>query len=248
MRVLIADDEPPARDKLRRLLSSESDVEIVAESATGREALAAIKRLQPDLVFLDIQMPGLTGFGVLDALAEDDPPHVVFVTASDDQALKAFEVGAVDYLLKPYSPSRFATVLTRARERLDSATRAPKQTAASFPRQLLLQLDGRAAFVATDRILRVDADHNHVEILVDGARHRIRATLTDIAARLDPAQFVRLNRSCLVRIDCIRETAEWSHGDYRATLSDGSVVTWSRRYRAHAERAFGLKRAPARPA
>src|SRR6185503_10254218 len=118
MRALIADDEAPARAKLRRLLSAAADVEIAAEATTGREAVAAIKRTRPDLLFLDIQMPGLDGFGVLDAIEADGAPYTIFVTANDQHALRAFEAGAVDYLLKPFTPDRFAVVLQRARDRL----------------------------------------------------------------------------------------------------------------------------------
>src|SRR3954468_20713435 len=118
MRALIADDESPARAKLRRLLGAAGDVEIVAEAATGREAVAAIKRTRPDILFLDIQMPGLDGFGVLDAIETDGIPYTVFVTANDQHAIRAFEAGAVDYLLKPFTPDRFDVVLQRARDRL----------------------------------------------------------------------------------------------------------------------------------
>jgi two-component system LytT family response regulator len=243
MRVLIADDEAPARAKLRRLLSQEADVDIAAEASTGREAVAAIKRVAPDLVFLDIQMPGLDGFGVLDAIAADAaPPQIVFVTAFDMHALEAFEVGAVDYLLKPYPPERFAVVLARARERL--AARGGRASAAqpvrSYLKRLLVQRDDRAVFLQVEQIDRVEADRNYVELFAGPARYRVRATIAAVAERLDPAQFVRLNRSTLVRVDLITSMHEWSHGDYQVVLRDGSRMIWSRRYRAAAEQEFGL--------
>ncbi|HEV2644392.1 MAG TPA: response regulator [Candidatus Elarobacter sp.] len=243
MRVLIADDEAPARAKLRRLLGEERDIEIVGEASTGREAVAAIKRSAPDLIFLDIQMPGLDGFGVLDAIESDAAPAVVFVTAFDDHALRAFDVGALDYLLKPYTPDRFTVVLARARARL--GVRRVRDAAPPVQKppltRLLVQHDSRAIFLSTDRIDRIEADRNYVELHVGTSRFRLRATIAAVAARLDPAHFVRLNRSTIVRMDQIGEMTEWSHGDYRVVLRDGSVVMWSRRFRAVAEREFGLE-------
>jgi two-component system LytT family response regulator len=241
MRVLIADDEAPARAKLRRLLSQESDVEIAGEASTGREAVAAIKRIAPDLVFLDIQMPGLDGFAVLDAIAADSAPQIVFVTAYDDHALRAFDVGAVDYLLKPYPPDRFALVLARARERLAARDGQPGTTPARpYLTRLLVHHGDRAVFLPVDRIERVEADRNYVELHAGSERYRVRATIAAVAERLDPAQFVRLNRSTIVRVDLIANMHEWSHGDYHVVLRDGSRVIWSRRYRAAAEQEFGL--------
>jgi two-component system LytT family response regulator len=244
MRTLIVDDEVPARAKLRRLLSLSTGVEIVAEAATGREAVAAIKRTRPDLVFLDIQMPGLDGFGVVDAIAEDGGPYVVFVTANDQHALRAFEVGAVDYLLKPFTPTRFAQVLERARERIGASAHAPEPAAPPpmhFLKRVLVLDNGRAVFLPVDQIDRADADRNHVILTSGGERHRLRATIGSLEERLDPAHFLRVNRSTLVRLDAVREMHEWSHGDFRVVMHDGQELIWSRRYRAAAERQFGLR-------
>jgi two-component system LytT family response regulator len=240
MRVLIADDEAPARAKLRRLLSQEPGIEIVGEASTGRSAVAAIKRVAPDLVFLDIQMPGLDGFGVLDAIAADVSPQIVFVTAYDDHALKAFEVGAVDYLLKPYPPDRFALVLARARERLGTRAAPPTAAPKSYLTRLLVHQEDRAVFLAVERIDRVEADRNYVVLYAGADRYRVRGTIAAVADRLDPAQFVRLNRSTMVRVDLIANMHEWSHGDYHVILRDGSRLSWSRRFRAAAELDFGL--------
>lgn len=239
MRVLIADDEAPARAKLRRLLSREADVEIVAECSSGREAAAEIRRATPDVVFLDIEMPGLDGFGVLAEIQHGDVPHVVFVTAYDDHALRAFDVGAVDYLLKPYTPARFALVLERARARLTTAA-GPTPPADRPPplRRLLVERDGRARFLDVRAIDRFEADRNYVDVVAGAHRFRLRTTIAAIAERLDATQFIRLNRSTIVRIDYIAEMYEWSHGDYRAVLGDGSAVIWSRRYRSAAARVF----------
>lgn len=242
MRALIVDDEAPARSKLRRLLSAAEEVEVVGEARTGREAIAAIKRSRPDVVFLDIQMPGVDGFGVLETIA-DDAPYVVFVTANDRHAIRAFEVGAVDYLLKPYTPQRFDQVLDRARERIAAATRSagepPAPTRAPLQRLLVID-DGRAVFVPVDHIDRVEAERNYVTLVSGSNRYRLRATLGAVAERLDPSHFLRINRSTLVRLDAVKTMHEWSHGDFRVVMHDGAELVWSRRYRAAAEREFGL--------
>jgi len=158
VRALIVDDEAPARTKVRRMLGAAPDVEIVGEASTGREAVAAIKRTRPDIVFLDIQMPGLDGFAVVDAVEPDGGPYVVFVTADDSKALRAFEVGAVDYLLKPFTPERFNQVLERARDRLGPTARAESALAERAPlKRLLVSDNGRAVFLAVERIDRIAA-------------------------------------------------------------------------------------------
>jgi len=242
MRALIVDDEAPARSKLRRLLSAAEHVEIVGEAKTGREAVAAIKRSRPDVVFLDIQMPGLDGFGVLETIA-DDAPYVVFVTANDRHAIRAFEIGAVDYLLKPYTPQRFEQVLDRARERISATTRSEGETPAPTraPLQRLLVIDdGRAVFLPVDRIDRIESERNYVTLVSGPYRYRLRATLAAVADRLDRAHFLRINRSTLVRLDAVKTMHEWSHGDFRVVMNDGTELVWSRRYRTAAEREFGL--------
>lgn len=242
MRALIVDDEEPARAKVRRLLGAAPDVEIVGEAKTGREAVAAIRRSMPDIVFLDIQMPGLDGFGVLDAISGYESPYVVFITADDQQAIRAFEVGAVDYLLKPFSASRFERVLERARTRIGTGEAAEPEPASDREplKRILVIENGRAVFVPVDRIDRIEADRNYVTLFADGARHRLRTTLATIGTRLDGAKFIQVNRSTIVRLDAVREINEWSHGDYRVTMLDGTQLTWSRRFRAAAERAFGV--------
>lgn len=247
MRALIADDEAPARAKLRRLLESAADVEITSEAATGREAVAAIKRDRPDVVFLDVQMPGLDGFEVLDALENDGAPYTIFVTANEQHALRAFEAGAVDYLLKPFTPQRFAIVLQRARDRLaaslrNSARREPEPRNAPFLARLLIVDNGRAVLLAVDRIDWIESERNYVRITSAGERFRLRATIASLTERLDPAHFLRINRSAVVRLDAIREMHEWSHGDFRIIMSDGAELIWSRRYRAAIASTFGIGR------
>jgi two-component system, LytTR family, response regulator len=241
MRALIVDDEAPARAKIRRMLAAAGGVEITGEASTGREALVSIKRSRPDIVFLDIQMPGLNGFSVADVLDREGGPYVVFVTAHDHHALRAFEAGAVDYLLKPFTPERFGRMLDRARERIQSGGAKPAMVrGAEYLRRILVIADGRAQFLPVERIDRAESERNYVTLHSGGAQHRVRTTIGALAERLDPGQFLRVNRSALVRLDAIREMHEWSHGDFRVVMRDGTELNWSRRYRAAAEQDFTL--------
>jgi two-component system LytT family response regulator len=264
IRALIADDERPARRKLRQLLSREPDFEVVGEAADGVEAVAAIQAVAPDVVFLDVQMPRLDGFGVLAEVGVEAMPLVVFVTAFDEHALRAFEVHALDYLLKPFAPSRLRRLLDRLRRQLapnvqaahaadpggevpaaaDLTRRiehllAAMRPAPEYPRQLLVERgEGRQALLAVDQIDLVRAEANYLRIFANGAEYRRRGTLRDLEGRLDPARFLRLNRSEIVRLETVREVQPWFHGDAKVVLRDGSVLTWSRRFRAKAEGIF----------
>jgi two-component system, LytTR family, response regulator len=237
VRVLIVDDEEPARRKIRRLLSGESDVEIVGEAATGNEAIAAIRRLEPDLVFMDVQMPPPDGFGVIDALGSRDTPDVVFVTAFDEHALRAFEVRALDYLLKPVTAARFRDALERARERLQRGSVAP---AAPRPLVRILVRDGsKAVLLALDRVDRIEADGNYVRLHSAGKSFPVRMAIGVLGARLDSEKFLRISRSAIVRLDAIKELHPWFHGDYHVVMTDGARLTWTRRYRAAAKLELG---------
>ncbi len=237
MRVLIVDDEEPARRKIRRLLSGDSDVEIVGEAATGGDAIAAIRRLEPDLVFLDVQMPPPDGFGVIDALGSRDKPDVIFVTAFDEHALRAFEVRALDYLLKPVTPARLREALERARERLQRASVAP--TAPKPLVRILVRDETKAFLLALDRVDRIEADGNYVQLHSAGKSFSVRMALSVLASRLDPEKFLRISRSAIVRLDAIKELHPWFHGDYHVVMTDGARLTWTRRYRAAAMPEFG---------
>lgn len=249
IRALVADDEAPARRKLRDLLTRAGDFEVVAEAADGAEAVAAIRASSPDVIFLDIQMPQLDGFGVIREIGVEAMPLVVFVTAYDEHALRAFEVNALDYLLKPFAPSRFERLLERVRRQLggssgDLAERVERLLAAVRPaprylRQILVERgEDRQTLLAVESIDVIRADGNYLCFLSGGVEYRRRGTLRDLEDRLDPARFLRLNRSEIVRLDAVREVQPWFHGDARVVLQDGTVLTWSRRYRARAEGLF----------
>jgi two-component system LytT family response regulator len=244
IRAIVADDEAPARRKLRELLAREADVTIVAEAADGREAVAAIRGTAPDVVFLDIQMPLLDGFGVIAEIGIEAMPAIVFVTAYDEHALRAFEVQALDYLLKPFAPSRLKRLVERLRQRFaagappgDLAAKIEQLLAASRPapeylRQILLDQDeGRQRVVATGDIDLIRAEGNYLRYFTARGEFRRRGTLRELAERLDPGAFVRINRSEIVRVEAIREIQPWFHGDARVVLTGGALLTWSRRFR-----------------
>ncbi len=239
---MIADDEALARRKLARFLADHLDVAIVAEASNGLDALDLIAQTKPALLFLDVNMPDLDGIGVAEALARAEaPPAIVFVTAYDRFAVKAFELSALDYLLKPFDRERFENALVRARKSLETPA-APADLAAllagirredRYVRRLLIPGDGRSFFVAVRDIVRLEADGNSVSVFAaSGARHALRATLESLESRLDPAQFARVHRSHIVNIDAIAEIAPWFHGDYKLALRDGTEIAWSRRYAA----------------
>jgi two-component system LytT family response regulator len=270
IRVLVVDDEPIARAGIITLLSREPDVAIVGECRDGAEAVERIRADRPDLVFLDVQMPELTGFEVLAALAPEELPATVFVTAYDQYALDAFEASAVDYLLKPFDRDRFGRALARARRFLTAdqlaAFRARVasvlQTISSDERsaardggrrpalhvpnassvrvaatkqgdgRLMIRTRGRIAFVALSDIEWIETSRNYVRIRAKGAWHTVREPLTVFATRLDPLQFVRVSRSCIVNLDRVREFRRQANGQYSVLLDDGQKLTASRRYGA----------------
>jgi two-component system LytT family response regulator len=247
IRVLIVDDERPARQKIRRYLEAETDMEIVAEASNGIEAVAAIDKENPDLVFLDVQMPGLDGFGVLDALSVHPMPQIVFVTAHDEFALRAFEVHALDYLLKPFEPARFKKVLERARELIrrtnddvsEKVNRLLEEMRDhSYLERLFINSGERAFFLQVNRIDWIEAAKNYIRVHAGQDVYTLRGTVEGICAKLDPERFIRVNRSQVVNLDSIRELQPWFHGEYRIILKDGTEMMWSRRYLDRSSRLF----------
>lgn len=241
MKVLVADDEAPAVARLTRLLTAHTDVTVVGMAADGEEAVERITTLAPDVVLLDIRMPKLDGFGVCAALGPE-MPLVIFCTAYDDHALAAFEARAVDYLLKPVNPARLTEALARANALLQGTgarrKRGLHEIAAIVEERtpllsrLLVHDERRALLIPVEQIDHIRAERNHCVIRVGTQRFRLRRTLASLAAKLDPALFLRTGKSDIVRLAAVREIQPWSHGDYRVVLHDGTTVSWSRRYRA----------------
>ncbi|HEY5413517.1 MAG TPA: response regulator [Gemmatimonadaceae bacterium] len=213
-RVLIVDDEALARERIRTLLASERDVTIVGECSGGREAVAAIVQHRPDLVFLDIQMPDLDGFQVLEAVAMDWLPAVVFVTAYDEYAIQAFDVNAMDYILKPIEPARFQKALGRA------VKRGPLD-------RFVIRAGGKVLFVKPGDIDWIEADGKLAQVHVGRETHAVRIPLKRLEERLEAHGFVRVHRSAIVNVDRIRELEPWFHGEYVVILKDGTKLTSS---------------------
>lgn len=251
LKVLIVDDERPARQKLRRLLGGDPDIVAVYEAADGVAAIEIIRAEAPDVVFLDVQMPGVDGFGVLDALLPDAMPHLVFVTAFDAYAVRAFDMHAIDYLLKPYDAARFARALARAKDTVANGRASEERdrlrrmlddegtTRSRRAERILVESGGRVLLVAVEKIDRMTSLRNYVRLSVGHERYRVRGTLTQLERRLDPARFVRISRSEILNLDRIAELRPWSHGDYVVVMHDGSQTRLSRRYRDVLDR-FGL--------
>jgi two-component system LytT family response regulator len=242
IRVLLVDDEPLARAGLDAMLREEPDLTVVGESRSGAEAIEAIAALEPDVVFLDIGLPDLDGFQIVDRIARHHRPEIVFVTAHSDRALRAFEVQALDYLTKPLRRTRVREAVARARERvrLGRLDRAPRPPAPAPSAPVPLKASGRVQLVDPSSIEWIAADDDHV--VVHGVRNqtwRVRETLHELAARLDPARFVRIHRSTVVRLSAIRELQPWFHGDYIAVLHSGAQLRLSRTYRDAIARLLG---------
>lgn len=247
IRALLVDDEPMARERVRALLANEPDIEIIGECVDGAEAIAAINSEHPDLVFLDIQMPYADGFSVLRSIDSDHMPSVVFVTAYDDFALRAFEVNAVDYLLKPFDEDRFAESLARARRWLGEPNAARQKAmqglaeeakAAKAPMtRIAVRGAGQIRFIKVTEIDWIESDGNYVKIHIDGASHIIKKTLSYLEERLDPEKFFRVHRSALVSLEKVDRIEKWFQGDYVALLENGAKVPVSRRrYKDFSER------------
>lgn len=249
IRTLIADDEPLARDRLRQLLEDEPDIELVAECADGRAAVAAIRQYAPDLALLDVKMPELDGFGVLAELGDAKMPAVIFVTAYDKFAVQAFEVHAVDYVLKPFDRDRFRTALHRAMDHVRqqatddfnarlSALLADLKPGGAVER-LAVKSSGRVVFIKVDDLDWVEAADNYVNLHVGNETYLHRETMTALEALLPARTFLRISRSTIVNVDRIKELQPLFHGEYAVLLRNGARLTLSRGYRDKLQQLLG---------
>ena len=250
IRTLIVDDEPLARERIRKLLQKEADIEVVGECADGNEALAAIREQKPDLVFLDVQMPELDGFGVLEQLGRGAMPAVVFVTAHDKFALRAFEVHALDYLLKPFDSERFRKALERARDRIQRAhpgdlgrriseLLADLKTGVKPQHRLAIKSGGRLLLLKIEEIDWIEAADNYVNLHVGNESHLHRETMATLADKLPADKFMRISRSTIVNIERIKELQPLFHGEYAVILRNGTRLTLSRSHREELNRLLG---------
>jgi two-component system, LytTR family, response regulator len=256
LRIVTVDDEPLARDCIRLALRGDPGCEVVAECPDGEHAVQAIEREAPDLVFLDVQMPGMDGFGVIERIGAERMPPVIFVTAFEEHALRAFQVHALDYLLKPFGDDRFRQALAHARRRIHTdqagelgrrlhallrdvhagvhpAAHPPAAPAPSSPYAtwLTVSAQNRTQFVRVDDVDWMEADGKYVRLHTGPRAHLIRGSLAAVAERLDPAHFVRIHRSTVVNVARIREVQPWMGGDHLAILHDGTQLRVSRTYR-----------------
>jgi two-component system LytT family response regulator len=239
--VLIVDDEPLAREGLKRLVSSDADVEAVREARNGREAVMAIRDQKPDLVLLDVQMPRMDGFAVVETIGAERMPEIVFVTAHDQYAIRAFEISAVDYLLKPVTEARFRKAFERAKRRLDGtpADESARQVrvaleAIANPRRHLQRLAVRqgekTVLVPVDDVERVEALQNYVRLYVGQATYLLHVPISTLEAALDPERFVRIHRSHIVSVRRIKHLRPFTHGQYVVELSSGCRLQSGRTY------------------
>jgi two-component system LytT family response regulator len=239
IRAVIVDDEPLARRRIRRMLAHDAEVVVVGDCGNGEDAVAAIKDLNPNLLFLDVQMPEIDGFDVLESIDPTQMPFVIFVTAYDQYALRAFEVSAVDYLVKPFDRARFEKALKRAKSRLaiEHGSDFNQQTLALLEElkaksnhieRLVIKSGGRAFFLKTEEIDWIEAEGKYVRLHAGKESYLLREAIGSMEAQLDPKKFPRIHRSSIVNIDRVRELQPWFHNEYRVVLNDGTILMLSR--------------------
>lgn len=250
IRTLIVDDEPLARERLRKLLLKHSDIEIVGECSNGLEAIQTVREKSPDLMFLDVQMPELDGFGVVEKLEPQKMPAIIFVTAHDKFALQAFDVHALDYLLKPFDSERFQKALDRARQRLrnQQGNELNRQIAdlladlrggAKAADRLAIKTGGRVVLLKIEDIDWVEAADNYVSLHVGSESHLYRETMSALESRLPTDRFMRISRSTIVNLERIKELQPLFHGEYSIILRNGTRLTLSRSYRDKLQHLLG---------
>ena len=244
---LIVDDEPLGRERIRVLLAPDPRFEVVAECAHGREAVAAIRSMPIELAFLDIQMPEMSGVEVVQEIGPEAMPPVIFVTAYDAYAIKAFEMHAFDYLLKPFTVERFAEALDRAAERIalrDHAALSRQLSAliqdmpapASWAERIMVKSRSKIYFVLTRDIDWIEAAGNYISIHAGGKTHLLRQTMASLEKQLDPVRFMRIHRSTIVNMDRVHQLHPMASGEYEVLLVDGTKLTMSRSYKDHLDR------------
>lgn len=247
---LIVDDEPLARERMRTLLLGYGEIDVVGEAHDGLEAVEAIREHSPDLVFLDVEMPRLDAFGVIEKIGADQMPHVVFITAYDEFAIRAFDANAVDYLLKPVGPERLSSTLQRVRSRIQGAGQTLHAEILALVAnggsgrktyKERFAVRGPAGFhvVLTSDILWVEAADNYVRLHTSSAHYLFRSTISELQAGLDPTAFVRVHRSSVIGINAVQRIEPWGMGEFVFVLSNGAKVSSSRRYREEIRRVFG---------
>jgi two-component system LytT family response regulator len=253
VKTLIVDDEPLARERLASLLAAEQDIEIVGQSRDGEEAVTAIHDHSPDLVFLDVQMPHMNGFEVIEAVGVERMPLVIFVTAYDQHALRAFQVKALDYLLKPFDRERLTDALQRARKQIEREETGDlgrrlmalvKDLRKDQPRsdRLVVKSGGRLFFLRADEIDWIEAAGNYVRLHVGTTSHLLRETMNAIESRLDPEKFFRIHRCRIVNMERIQELQPWLNGEYAVLLRTGTRLTLSRGCREKLQERLGSLR------
>lgn len=243
LRAVIVDDEPLARARLSRLLGREGEIEVLAEFGDGESAAQGLRTLAADVVFVDVRMPQLDGFGMLEKLDAASRPLVVFVTAYSEHAVQAFDARAVDYLVKPVAPDRLHESVQRVRRQLTAdavAASAPQAAQARYPERLAVPDGLRVRIVAVRDIEWVQAQGNYVELKIEGRGLLLRETMAGIQAKLDPRLFVRIHRSRIVRIDMIEQVEPYGAGQYVVRMRGGARLTSGRSYRGELRRALGL--------
>jgi two-component system LytT family response regulator len=227
LRVIIADDEPLARNKLERLVESDGRLSLIGVASTGTEAIKLIDSEKPDLVFLDIKMPGATGIQVVERIREI--PEIIFTTAFDEYAVTAFELQAIDYLLKPFSRKRFTAAVDRLDKPLGRLqTRVSAALSTDPIEQIFIRERGRMIVVSVESIVRIEAADDYAEVFTESSRHLVRLRMKHLAQRLDQRRFVRIHRSSIVNMTVVEEIASCGNGRYEVVLSDGSTCIASR--------------------
>jgi two-component system, LytTR family, response regulator len=245
IRALIVDDEPLARDRIREMLKEHPEIEVIGEARNGREAIDSIVNQKPDLVFLDVQMPDLSGFDVLQNLNVERLPLIIFVTAYDQHAIRAFDVHAVDYLTKPFDRKRFAEAVDQAKVFMKGAKEQDTarilsmlqelKTGARYRERFAIKNGETVFFVCAEDVDAIEAEGNYVRLNLGSTSHLLRDTLNNIESQINPRMFVRIHRRTIVNINRVKELQTWARGEYRVVLFTGAHYTLSRGYRQHFE-------------